>query len=398
MSSQVKTSEYQKPWNENLEDQRIDKDNLSKARKQLERDIVRFSELLPDMNFSENIHFKSFVAFPYVEKKEQMNDVLTGPDFKNAEILNQKLSLQKTSEYSEKVGHLFRSIVGRYVGLHSVIPLKNKVEAFKEEEKSLKKSVAKVDHAFCQSYVEEEEDVSEPSICYNNLREELKKTEIAKKMLEAIEKKNYRDKKFKEHFINFPVNSKRELDIEQTEAEAKYLLRRKTAVQVGNKKFQSPIVMGKQQIQILFKHLDEKLEHQGFVKILEKIREDNVEIFDLKEEEIQTKQNKLIIRTFLDYNTRLRNYFDCQQCKMKVPLIEKGLSHSQKGKITLTDEDDVMRAMEYGDYHHKGFQKAFSRLRSWSTFEDMEEKVSPKYITLYHNNNNNNNNGFISTK
>ena len=69
---------------------------------------------------------------------------------------------------------------------------------------------------------------------------------------------------------------------------------------------------------------------------------------------------------------------------MKDTLIEKGWSCSQKGKIILTDEDDVLRAMEYGDYHHKGFQKAYSRLRSWSTFEDMEEKVSSKY-----NNNNN---------
>ena len=144
----MKTSEYQKPWDENLGDQHIEKDNLSRARKQLERDILRFSELLPDVNFSEHIHFKFFVAFPYVEKKEQMSDILTGPDFKNNEILNQKLELQKTVEHSNLVGQLFKSVVGRYVGLHSVIPLKNKVEAFKEEEKILEMSVAKVDHAF----------------------------------------------------------------------------------------------------------------------------------------------------------------------------------------------------------------------------------------------------------
>ena len=348
------------PWLEHLADQHIGK-NLPKARDQLQRDILRFAELLPDMPLAGNIQFKFFPAFPYVEKEEHQMNILTGPDFKDVETLNEKLNLQKTEEYPESVGQIFKSIVGRYVGLHSVIPLKNEVEAFKEENKILKKSVDKVERAFGQTYIEEDA-VSN----HNNLREELEKTEISKKISDAIRKENYRNKKFKEHFINYPVNSDGELDIEHTEPNEKYPFRR-------GKSF---LVMGKQQIQILIQHLDAKLEHQGFGKILEKIKEDKVEIFDLKEEEIQTKQNKpLIKRTFLDNNKLLYTYFDCQQCKMKDHLMEKGLPRNQLGKIILTDEDDVRRALEFGDFHHRGFREAFKRLRSWCEFEDMEETV-----------------------
>merc|ERR1711860_459698 len=50
---QVKTNEYRKPWDENNNEQCIDKKNLSKAKDQLMRDVLRFSELLPDIKFSE---------------------------------------------------------------------------------------------------------------------------------------------------------------------------------------------------------------------------------------------------------------------------------------------------------------------------------------------------------
>ena len=116
---------------------------------------------------------------------------------------------------------------------------------------------------------------------------------------------------------------------------------------------------------------DEKLEHEGFGKILEKIKGDKVEIFDLNEEKSYQEQNKQ--RAFLDSNKPLAKYFYCQQCQMKSTLKRKG--GFQNGKIILKDENDVKMALEYGDFHHRGFRKAHSRLRSWCSFDDMEEKV-----------------------
>ena len=364
---QVKTSEYSKPWEENIGEQQITSDNLSKARKQLERDVLRFAELLPDINFAEQLHFKFLVAFPFVDQQEERQDILTGPDFEKAATLKQKLNLHKTGQHS--VGKIFTSIMGRYVGLHSVIPMKNKVEAFIEEGNILNNSIAQIDKAFGYSHIEEGETDSSGinSNDSSKLRDKLLNTDVSSKISDAITNKKYRERKFKEHFINCPVNSKGELDIYQTKAEENYPFKRES---------KCPIVIGEQQIRILIQHFDEKLEHEGSGKILEKINGDKVEIFDLKEDS-QIKQNKpVIIRTFLNSNKPLTKYFDCQQCKIKCTLIEKGLPKSQKGKIILKDEDDVKMALVYGDYYHRGFQKAYSQLRSWCTFDDMEGKVS----------------------
>ena len=141
--------------------------------------------------------------------------------------------------------------------------------------------------------------------------------------------------------------------------------------------------MGKKQIVTLIQHFDAKLEHEDFGKISEIIKRDNVEIFDFKEEQSHGTQNEpLVIRTFLDCNKPLRRYFDCQLCKKKDILIKKGLSKSQSGKTILKDEDDVKMALEFGDFHHVGFQKAYNRLRSWCTFDDMEEKVSEQCLFI----------------
>ena len=329
---------------------------MSKARKQLQRDVLRFAELLPDINFAEQLHFKFLVAFPFVDQHEQRKDILTRPDFKEPATLMQKLNLHKTGQHS--VGQIFKSIMGRYVGLHSVIPMKNKVEAFKEEEKILNNNFTKVDQALRYSHFEQEEEDSSgiKSNDSSNLRDKLSNTDISSKISDAITNKKYREGKFKEHFINCPVNSKGKFDIYQTKAEENYPFRRES---------KCPIVIGERQIRILIQHFDEKLEHEGLGKILDKINGDKVEIFDIKEEE--------------SYKNILE-YFYCQQCKMKDNLKEKGLPKSQSGKIILKDENDLKMALEYGDFHHRGFRKAHSRLRSWCTDDmdddDMEKKVS----------------------
>ena len=254
--------------------------------------------------------------------------------------------------------------------------MKNKVEAFKEEEKVLENCITKVDQALSYSRIEEEEDSSGiNSNDSSNLRDKLSNTDISSKISDAITNKKYRERVFKEHFINCPVNRKGEMEIYQTKVAQIYPFNRKCAVQT-----KCPIVMGEQQIRILIQHFDEKLEHEGFGKILEKIKGDKVEIIDLKEEDSQIKQNKQ--RTFLDSNKPLGKYFDCQQCQMKGTL--KGKGKFQNGKIFLKDEIDVQMALEYGDFHHRGFRKAHSRLRSWCTFDDMEKKVSRHfYLFIY---------------
>ena len=115
----MKTKEYRKPWDENNDEQFIDKKNLSKAKDQLMRDVLRFSELLPDVRFSGRILFKTFVAFPLVEEEvcEMRNDcaILTKPDLQSSEKLQNKLGLQVRNSLSQNIEEcFFKTIVGRY--------------------------------------------------------------------------------------------------------------------------------------------------------------------------------------------------------------------------------------------------------------------------------------------
>ena len=67
---QCKTSMYQVPWEESSQDQKVDKSNLSDAKNQLMKDNVRFSEIMSDVEFPEDLKFFNYSAFPLVEHDE----------------------------------------------------------------------------------------------------------------------------------------------------------------------------------------------------------------------------------------------------------------------------------------------------------------------------------------
>ena len=128
--------------------------------------------------------------------------------------------------------------------------------------------------------------------------------------------------------------------------------------------------MGKKQIEIAIKHFDAKLEHQGLDKISEKLGNESVELFDLKEDENQKNRFERIESSEVNIILNM----DCKECNIKDTLRTTGDFH--QGFVRITDTHDILIALEYADYHHQGFQKAFSRIKSWCTFEDMEEKVN----------------------
>ena len=68
------------------------------------RDVLRFSELLPDLKFSEKIQFKTIVAFPLVEEEicEMRNDcaILTKPNLQSNEKLEHKYCYKEFYKHS----------------------------------------------------------------------------------------------------------------------------------------------------------------------------------------------------------------------------------------------------------------------------------------------------------
>ena len=126
---QVKTKEANIPWDPKPEDQKVDGKLLKDGVDQLERDVLRFHELTPDVPMSKT-KIVTNVAFPLaLERSERF---LTKKDFlsETAPYLLEKLGVSKAylegsqgsmkclSSADEKT---FERIICRYLGAHSKV-------------------------------------------------------------------------------------------------------------------------------------------------------------------------------------------------------------------------------------------------------------------------------------
>ena len=341
---QVKTNEYRKPWDENNDEQHIDKKNLSKAKDQLMRDVLRFSELLPDLKFSEKIHFKTFVAFPLVEEEifEMRNDcdILTKPSLQSNEKLQSKLGLQMNSLLTEKC--IFKTIVGRYVGLHSTIPLKKRAQAFHCEEKVHKRSIKEFDSAIQHSGSFQE--IPDFGCSHEGLRTKMSSNKISRDILSAINNKNYRFGKFREQY-SFPDFAQTNVfEFKESGKEDLYPIRRTSS--------KNHVVIGKKNIILLLQHHDSKLGHQGLGEIVKRIKKSKVEFLDSKTEDSHKKQKEYFEIPQSNLEENLLDYFQCEQCEFVKML--KGKGDFDGYQVNLTEPRYIQDAIQYGDRLHKG--------------------------------------------
>ena len=79
-------SKYKIPWIENPDDQLPQNMNISKAKDQLLRDNLRFSELFQDIEFLDKIIFNNCIVNPRMEQKEntKIYNILCKDDLKAA--------------------------------------------------------------------------------------------------------------------------------------------------------------------------------------------------------------------------------------------------------------------------------------------------------------------------
>ena len=133
---QVKTNEADTPWDPKPEvDQKVDgsgklfRDGVD----QLERDTLRFLELVPDIQMAK-VRIATNVAFPLAP--ESTDRALTKDDFliENAQLLLQKLGvpkefLQSPNEAPTAEGEeVYKRIICRYLGAHAQVPAKISME------------------------------------------------------------------------------------------------------------------------------------------------------------------------------------------------------------------------------------------------------------------------------
>ena len=325
---------------ENLQDQRIVPKSLTKAKDQLDRDILRFMELLPDLKLCGLVQIQVFAAFPLFNEEKCTDKsgygILTRCDFQSPERLMEKLDLVGvTKKIPLKIKNIYLKIVGRYIGLHSTIPLKNNAEAFNVEEKRLKRGHRKFDSAFQHSFMERIEEVSGD----DGLRKKMSESKVCRDILSAIDKKKYRVGKFKEKY-NFPLFDDTDA-IQEAPKEAIYPFRRA--------KSKNPVIIGKDNIKILLQYHDSKIGHQGLSAIIEKIKSNKIEIFDSNTVEKNIFFSKMLES---DLEESLSYHLDCEQCLEVAILKERG--DFDGFQVSLTKDEDIQKAIQYGDRLHRG--------------------------------------------
>ena len=131
---QVKTSEDKIPWEPKQEDQFVNPKSLQKASDQLQRDALRFMEMIPDINVLRNINIKLRLAFPLVLKSVD-DPILTSADIDSGTRLLNNIGIQtqkQNVEIPSSVWDDYKKLTARYLCSHSHVPCKTASEAYKQ--------------------------------------------------------------------------------------------------------------------------------------------------------------------------------------------------------------------------------------------------------------------------
>ena len=219
MIYQVKTSEYSTPWEPNEEDQVTSKQNTSIAKDQLQRDLLRLLELFREQELSSGVNINLRVAYPTVRESSTNDLILTKEDFDGpGDKLLDKLGLNFSpsepptlSLSSEEIKYLFLTLVARYIGLLSCVPLKTCSEALEHGQERIDLEIKSVDQAYRAGTVEhneteqteEQEDQTVPLSQVNSLTIKellLQRDELSRHIKEAIETRAYREGPFKKKY------------------------------------------------------------------------------------------------------------------------------------------------------------------------------------------------------
>ena len=335
----MKTNEDSVPWNPKAEDQRVDGRNLKAGIDQLERDTLRFLELIPDVKMAD-VRITTNVAFPFAQ--ESSDRALTNEDFKpeNARRLLEKLGVPKeflklpqrsTEKPTAESEETFKKIICRYLGAHANVPTK---VSMTEGLETLELAVKGTEGGFTADSLPREEQEVE------NMRKDPWMKEIRRAVL--IPKFG---KKFKNQNPNIPLN-----DLKND--------KERFLKQLSTKSFP---LFGLPVIKAVIRAADNDAAHQGAEAITEVLAKEKYLFYDENGEP-------------LDLRTKVDEYVqDCSDCS-EVKEIRNRVPGSEGRLLQIPDalEEEVLL---FADRKHQGFAEAYSRVKSWADFPDFKRKV-----------------------
>ena len=350
----MKTNEADTPWDPKPEDQRVDGRLFKDGVDQLERDVLRFLELTPDIPMS-NVRIVTNMAFPLASEPSER--ALTKEDFlsENAPLLLEKLGVPKKylelpqrSMPNSEAEKSFKQIISRYLGAHTTVQWKVPMD---QGVKALDLAVKGTECGY------EAQSVNPALLEVEQVRDMRKAVASDARMREiqnAVLVPKF-GKKFQLKNVNIPLKDlkyDKERFLKQTDEtnETKYPL------------------FGSSVIKAVLRATDEEVSHQGAEAIMDVLNKQKYVLFD---------ENGIPLDQKTAVNEHVKGCMDCsdvQKIRDKVPYASGRLL-----QIPLELEHEVLL---FADRRHQGFAEAYKRVESWADFPDFKSKVSYFSILL----------------
>ena len=343
----MKTNEADTPWDPKPEDQKVDGKLFKAGVDQLERDVLRFLELTPDVPMS-RIKIATNMAFPLASEPSER--ALTKEDFlsNNAAQLLEKLGVPQ--EYLQSPDRLlknptsedeetFNKIICRYLGAHAKVQSKIPMD---QGVKALELAVRGTEGGF-------EAQSSNPT-----LLEEEQAGDIRKAVARDARMKEIRSavlvpkfgKKFQLKNVNIPL---KDLKVDKE----RFLKQTST---------KSYPLFGSSVIKAVLRAADEEVAHQGAQAIIDILNKEKYVFFD-------ENGIPLDLRTTVDEHVQgCRDCSNVQKIRDKLP--------NASGHLLQIPEEMEDEVLLFADRRHQGFAAAYKRVKTWADFPDFKQKVS----------------------
>ena len=357
----MKTNEDTVPWDPQQEDQKVDGRNLKTGVDQLERDTLRFLELIPDVKMAD-VRIATNVAFPLAH--ESSDRALTKDDFEpeNAKVLLEKLGVpieylqarqtcgvpvlekQKTMDanltaVSETT---YRKMVCRYLGAHSKVSANVEIgqglEVLEMAIKGTEGGYQAQDSLLC---VEEKVDNVRKAVADDPRMREIRRAVLMPKFGTRFQKEN----------PNLPLKD--------LKSDTKQFLKH-----LPSKRYP---LFGLPVIRAVIGATDSYVVHQGAEAITELLEKQKYIFFN-------EKGDPLDLKTTVDEHIQ-----DCIECSDVQDIKRKVPSSNDEHHVEIPEafEHEVLL---FADRKHRGFAEAYRRVKSWASFPDLKRKVIVQFI------------------
>ena len=344
----MKTKEANIPWDPKPEDQKVDGKLFKDGFDQLERDVLRFLELTPDIPMSKT-RITTNLAFPLASERSER--VLTKEDLlsENASLLLEKLGVSK--EYLENSKgpmidltfadeKTFERIICRYLGAHSKV--KGKV--------SMDQGLKALDLAIRGTEGSFQAQATNPNLLEADHHEDIKKIVACDARMKEI-KSAVLIPKFGKTFqaanLNIPVNDLK-VDKEQ------FLKQTSSG--------KTPL-FGFSVIKALLRAADERTAHQGPQDIIDFLNKEKFAFHD---------KNGVV----LDQTAMVVDHVnECVDCLEVMKIRGKLTSLTGSGRLLQIPKAMETEVLHFADKRHQGYAVAYKRLKTWANFPDFKIKV-----------------------